>query len=83
MHPKMTYDIILELKLIAMSKDVGMIPDVLSEMGNKYADILQSNKRPLLPYDDYHKRLLALLQNQGYIKSFHKEKGQDKLRVYH
>lgn len=80
-HPRMPYDMKMKLWMLAMSTDAELIPEILPEMGEEYADILISNKRPKYPNDEYHQNLLTLLKSKGYIKSFHDRK--DILRAYH
>lgn len=80
-HPRMPHDMKMKLWMFVMSTDAELIPEILLEMGEEYADILISNKRPKFPNDEYHQNLLTLLKSKSYIKSFHDEKG--KLRAYH
>lgn len=70
-----------ELWLKSIRKDGTLVPNILSQMGSSYSDILKSDKRPTYPNDDFHKSLLNELVRLEYIKSFHPHKTG--LRVFH
>lgn len=70
-----------KLWLKAISKDGKLVPKVLSQMGEDYVEIMNPDKRPTFPNDNFHKSFLTALVNLEYIKSYHPDKKG--LRVFH